>query len=216
MAWPESRVTLRSKEGTHENVASRMKTLLIILVLALLGCLVVIGWRTEELTVVESVSETPQGPSFEVHVVKPRSARPLFGILPAELEAKLAGHGDLGFDDVSPGAAIGSVGHDRLELRADGWELSIETDGEGEVGPGTHLVFPLMLAEKQRTLRCRPAVQPSGYLRTSPRVGSDALDGLFLVKLATCENVETGKTIEWPPAPLTVHGRFVGLPAGRR
>jgi hypothetical protein len=92
----------------------------------------------------------------------------------------------------------------------------IEADGEGHVASGTHLVYTMILAEKQRTLRCRPADGAPGYLRTTTRVGSDALDGRFLVELATCENVETGKVIEWPPAPLTVRGSFAGLPQGRR
>ena len=77
-------------------------------------------------------------------------------------------------------------------------------------------VVGMELAEKQRRLRCRPADRASGYLRTTTRAGSDDLDGRFLVELATCENVETGKVIEWPPAPLTVRGSFKGLPYGQR
>ena len=53
-------------------------------------------------------------------------ARPFFGLLPGS---------ELRFDHSSRGAKIGSVGHDRLELRADGWDLFIETDGEGRIEP---------------------------------------------------------------------------------
>jgi hypothetical protein len=192
-----------------------MKTSLIIIALALRACLVVIGSRPDE-PVAPGASETSRGPSFEVLVLKPLSARPLFGILPTELEAKLTGDGELRFDNASLGAEIGSVGHDRLELSADGWELYIETDGEGRVAQGTHLVFPVVLADKLRRLRCRPADRASGYLRTAARADSDELDGRFLVKLASCVNARTGKTIDWPPAPLTVRGSFEGLPHGRR
>ena len=193
-----------------------MKTwLIIIAALALLACLVVLRSRPDE-PAAASVSDTSRGRSFEVRVEKPRLARPLFGILPAKLEAKLLGGGELRFDHTSRGAEIGSVGHDRLELRADGWDLLVETDGEGGVAPGTRLVFPMELAERQRSLRCRPADRASGYLRTTARAGSGELDGHFLVELATCENAETGKAIEWPPAPLTVRGSFEGLPHGRR
>jgi hypothetical protein len=192
-----------------------MKTLLFIIALASLTCLVLIGLREDD-PVVASGPETDRGPSFEVHVVRPRSARPLFGILPAEIEAKLVEDRDLGFDDASHGAAIGSVGRDHLALSADGWELWVEADGDGRVVSATHLVFPVILANTQRTLRCRPAARPSGYLRTSPWVGFDELDGRFLVELATCENVETGRAIEWPPAPLTVRGTFEGLSQGDR
>jgi hypothetical protein len=182
-----------------------MRTWLIILALALLACLVVIGSRPDE-PVAASLSETSRSPSFEVRVVKPLSAQPLlglFGLLPA---------GDLGFDHASRGAAIGRVGHDRLELSAEGWDLSIEIDGEGRVAPGTRLVFPLELGGRHVTLRCRPGNRDIGYLRTTTRAGADELGGRFLVKLATSENVKSGKAIEWPPAPLTVRGSFDRLP----
>jgi hypothetical protein len=59
-------------------------------------------------------------------------------------------------------------------------------------------------------LNCRPADRATGYLRTTTRAGSDELGGSFLVELATCRNAESGKTINWPPASLTVRGSFVG------
>lgn len=194
---------------------AKPKTSLIIIVLGLLACLVWLVWlgsRPDE-PVAQSVSDTSRGPSFEVRVVVPRLARPLAGILPDWLVGKLDGTpSELRFDHTSRGAQIGSVGHDRLELSADGWDLFIETDGEGLVAPGTHLVFPLALGGRQVKLRCRPADPGIGSLRTTTRAGSDELGGSFLVELATCENAESGKLIEWPPAALTVRGSFDGLP----
>jgi hypothetical protein len=186
-----------------------MKTWLIIIALAVLACLIVLRSRPDK-PVAARVSDTSQGPSFEVHVKRPLLARPLFGLF------GLLPDNDLRFDHTSRGAKISSVGQDRLELSADGWDLFIETDGEGEIAPGTRLVFPIELANRQRKLRCRPADPASGYLRTTTRAGADELDGLFLIELATCENAETGKAIEWPPAPLTVRGSFEGVPHGRR
>lgn len=148
-----------------------MKTWLFIIVLALLACLVVLVSRPDE-PAAPSVPDTSHSPSFEVHVVKPRLARPLFGILPTRFEKRLFGGGELRFDHTSRGAEVGGVGHDRLELRADGWDLLIETDGEGRVAPGTRLVFTMELAERRRTLRCRPAEPATGYLRATPRAGS--------------------------------------------
>ncbi|MEK6279470.1 MAG: hypothetical protein AABN95_03875 [Acidobacteriota bacterium] len=196
-----------------------MKTSLIIIALALVACLVWFGSRTDEPDepVGASVSETSRGPSFEVRVVMPRSGLPLGGILPDWLVAKLDGTpSELRIDHTSRGAQIGSVGNDGLELSADGWDLFIETDGEGRVAPGTRLVFPLGLGGRQVKLRCRPANPVTGHLHTSTRAGSDELGGSFLVELATCENAESGKAIEWPPAPLTVRGSFEGLPHRRR
>jgi len=172
-----------------------MKTALIIIALALLACLVWLVSRPNEPDAA-SVPDTSRGPSFEVHVEKPRIDRFLFGILPTKLEAKLFGGGELRFDHASRGAKIGSVGKDRLALSADGWDLLIETDGEGGIAPGTRLVFPIEIAEKQYTLRCRPADRATGYLSTTTRAGSDVLDGRFLVELARCENAETGKILD--------------------
>ena len=143
----------------------------------------------------------------------------LGGILPTRLEEKLIG-GALRFNHASPGARIGSVATNRLELSAEGWDLLIETDGEGRVTQGTRLVFPMEIAEKNYTLRCRPADRANGFLRTTTRPGSNTLDGNFLVELARCENAETGKILDteaggnpgdaWPSSPLTLRGSFVG------
>lgn len=181
-----------------------IRTSLIFIALALLACVVVLRLRRAE-PGVAIVSDASRGPWFEVHIVKPRLARPLFGIIP------LAGD-ELRFDQTTSGAKIGKVGHDRLELSADGgWNLSIESDSEGRVGAGTHLVFPIELGDRQVILRCRPADPGIGQLHTATQSGSDDLDGSFLVEIATCENAASGKTTEWPPAPLTVRGSFTGL-----
>jgi len=192
---------------------SGMKTPLILIALALLAGLVVLGSRKGE-PVAPSDADTSAGPWFEVHVVKPRSARPLFGLLPDGLFGLPPS--ELVFDHASPGARIGSVEHDHLELGADGWNLLIETDADGEVAPGSRLAFPLELGGRQLTLRCRPADRPSGHLRTTTRADSGELDGDFLVEFTTCAIAGTGKVIEWPPAPLSVRGSFAGLPPGGR
>jgi hypothetical protein len=156
----------------------------------------------------------------------PRLGLPLGGILPDWVVGKLDGTpSELRFDHTNRGAQTVSVGPDRLELSADGWDLLIETDVEGRVAPGTRLMFPIEIAEKQWTLRCRPADRATGYLRTTPRPGSDVLDGRFLVELARCEDAKTGKILDteaggnpgdaWPSAPLTLRGSFVG-PATRQ
>jgi hypothetical protein len=174
--------------------------------LALVAALGVLGWRSDGPALV--ARESSSGPSFEVHVVKPLSARPLLGL------GELVGipEEDLRFSDASVGAEIGRATQQHLELRAEGWHLLIEADREGKVTAGTRLVFPIELANKPRTLRCRPGDRPAGYLRTLEREGTTELEGTFVVELATCENADTGKVIEWPPRPLTVRGSFQGVP----
>lgn len=205
-----------------------MKTSLIIIALALLVGLACLVWLVSRPDA-PSISGTSQGPSFEVNVEKPRMDRFLGGILPTGLEAKIIG-GELRFDNTSRGAKIGSVGQDRLELGADGWDLLIETDGKGGIAPGTRLVFPIEIAEKKWTLRCRPADRALGYFDAATRPSmsqsksSDVLDGRFLIELAKCEDAETGKILDteaggnpgdaWPSQPLTLRGSFAGLPLG--
>ena len=199
-----------------------MKKTLIFLALTLLAgliCLIWLGSRSDRLdeTVAENISKTSGSPAFDVRVVVPRTGLPLGGILPDWLVKK---HDltlrEFGFDHTSPGAQFGRVAPGHLELNADGWELFIESDSEGRVAQGTHLVFPLGLGGKRLRLDCRPTDPATGHLSTKTRPGSDALGGRFLVELATCKNAESGKTTSWPPAPLTVSGSFAGVPSGRR
>lgn len=200
-------------------------SLIVVVAVASLACLVWIVSRPDGPDAA-SGPDASSVPSFEVRVEKPRMDRFLYGVLPTELEAKLFGGGELRFDHASRGAHVGGVGHDRLELRADGWDLLIEADGGGAITPGTRLVFPIEIAEVRRTLRCRPADRAVGHLRTTARAGSEQLDGSFLVELAACVNAETGKIIDteaggrpgdaWPQEPLTVRGSFRGLPHRRR
>ena len=169
-----------------------MKTPLVILALVLLGCLVLLLRSQPDEPVAATVSETSRGPSFEVRVVPPRLGRPLFGLMPEALVSRVGGiPREVRFDQASPGAEVGTVGHDRLELRAgDGWDLSIETDGQGRIAPGTRLVFPLFFEEKQTTLRCRPQT----VTRLSPPRGGTGLGGSFLLRLATCEEAQSERS----------------------
>ncbi len=201
-----------------------IKTSLIVMALAMVTFVAVLVWfvTRPDHPVAASVSGTSRTTAFEVRVEKPRMDRFLFGILPTKLENKLLG-GELRFDHASPGARVGRIGPGRIELSADGWDLLIETDGEGKVAGGTRLVFPIEIAEKQYTLRCRPADRAVGYLSITTRTDSlelnGWLDGSFLVELARCENAETSKIIDteaggdpgqaWPSDPLTLRGSFV-------
>jgi hypothetical protein len=209
-----------------------IKTSLIIIGLVLLVGLAGLVWLVSRPD--EPIVSDKSRPSFAVNVEKPRMDRFLGGILPTRLEAKLTG-GELRFDHASPGAKIGSVAHDRLELSADGWDLLIVTDEKGLVTSGTRLIFPIEIAEKKWTLRCRPADQTVGYFEATRRpsmsqskssnvLASDVLDGRFLIELAKCEDAATGKILDkeaggnpgdaWPSQPLTLRGSFAGLPLG--
>ena len=197
------------------HMRTSVKKQLLIIVLGLLVGFIIFRSREDELDVADG-SHVAQGPLFEVRVLKPRVARPLFGILPMKFEEKLEPGGELRFNHASPGAKVSNVELHRLGLSADGWDLLIETDSEGKITSGTRLVYTMILAEKQRRLRCRPAEPASGYFRAMQRTGSSELNGRFQFELATCENDETGKVIEWPPAPLTIRGSFKGLPLSQK
>jgi hypothetical protein len=202
-----------------------IKRWLFIIALVLLAGIVGLVWIglrandpiAMEETVAENVSDQSGGPSFGVRVIVPRAGLPLGGILPDWIvEKQDLTPRELKFDHTSPGAKIGSVGPGRIELSADGWDLLIETDGEGRITPGTHLVFPLGLGGSRLRLNCRPADRPKGFLRTTTRAGSGELSGRFLVELVNCRKAESERAIDWPPSALTVRGSFVGLPTVRR
>ena len=189
-----------------------MRTWLIVAAAGLLGCLFLLGWRSEPL---EDFASAPAGPSFHVRVVFPALGRPFFGLLPEPIVSEVGGiPRELAYDHASPGAKPGTAGPGHLELRGDGWDLSLRTDAAGRIAPETRVLFTIPFEESHWRLRCRPGRDGDGYLRATVRPGRNELDGAFHVELAHCEDPETGAHAGWPPAPITVVGRFVGLPRG--
>jgi len=190
------------------------KTLLIIAGLVLLlACVFVLRLRPHKPNTA-CVSDTSPGASFEVLV-----EQPLFNRAPWQIPGVIFGYRDRGprFDEKTPGAKVGNVAPNHLELSAEGgWDLLIEADSEGRVAPGTHLAFPIELGGRPLKFNCRPADRPSGSLSTTTRAGSGVLDGNFVLELTTCVNAVSGKTAAWPSSPLTVRGSFAGLTQGQR
>ena len=196
----------------------RKKTLLIIVGLVmLLACIGLLRLRRYE-PVATSVSETSRtigGPAFEVQV-----EMPLFnsGRAPWEIPGVILGYSNRGprFDQASPGANVGNIAPDHLELSAEGgWDVLIETDREGRIAQGTHIAFPVKLGGRPLKFDCRPADPPVGYLHTTTRPGSDELEGSFQLEIVSCKNAISGKTAAWPYQPLKVSGSFAGLPKSK-
>ncbi|MFN2578354.1 MAG: hypothetical protein ABR607_11755 [Pyrinomonadaceae bacterium] len=189
------------------------KILIIIIALALLlVCIVALRLRREK-PVGANVSETSRlirGPAFDVQVEMPAFNS---GRAPWEIPGVILGY-DRGpqFDQASPGAIVGKITLDHIELSAaGGWDLSIKTDSEGGLAQGTHVAFPVKLGGRPLKFNCRPADPPVGYLQTRVRAGSDELEGSFQLKVAICKNAASGKTAAWPYQPLKVRGNFAGL-----
>jgi hypothetical protein len=191
----------------------RGKKVLVIITLALLlGCIVTLRLRRDR-PVGPSVSEASRiigGPAFEVQVEMPAFNS---GRAPWEIPGVLLGY-DRGprFDQATPGAQVGKIAPDHIELSADdGWDLLIETDREGRLAQGTHVGFPVKLGGRPLKFNCRPADSTVGYLHTTTRTGSDKLEGSFELEVAICTNAVSGKTAAWPYQPLKVRGNFAGL-----
>jgi hypothetical protein len=183
------------------------KTLLIIVGLRCLACVVALVAADKTLA---PVAANPQGPAFEVRVEMPLlSGRP-----PWELPGVILGYSERGprFDQASPGARVGSITANHLELSADGgWDLLIERDSDGRVAPSTRLVFPISLGGRPPLkFSCGPAEPAAGHFETTPSASSAKLDGNFVVKLPNCKNAVSGKTTAGQPV-FTIRGSFTGL-----
>jgi hypothetical protein len=188
------------------------KILVIIIALAfVLACVIALRLRRDK-PVGPSVSETSRligGPAFEVQVEMPAFNS---GRSPWEIPGAILGfdHGPR-FDQASPGAQVGKITPDHIELRTDGWDLLIATDGEGRLAQETHVAFPVKLGGRPLKFNCRPADPTVGYLHTTTRTDSDEVEGSFQLEVAICKNAASGKTAAWPYKPLRIRGTFAGL-----
>jgi len=145
-----------------------------------------------------------------VQVIRPREGLPLGGLLPPELFGVDA---QLGFDSETVGSRH-SIGQERIELNADGWELKLVFDSVGRVTAETEIVFELIFEDRNRNVRCRPSDPTIGTLKVIKLEESGELSGYFDVELSNCEDAETGKPLGWPPKPFILHGSFDRLPVG--
>lgn len=187
----------------------RRKTFLIIIGLAVVVgafVLLVLKWRSNRLNTLSLASAPDE--SFVLQVEKPLLS------LRAPWEVPRAVFGDrdpdLRIRQTSPGARVGAVTPQRLELSAyGGWDLVIESDGKGRVLEGTRLIFPISYGGGSHTFSCRHADSNVGYFNTTAR--GDRLDGNFLLRLTQCKNVVSGKNTSGLP-PFPVRGGFKGLP----
>jgi hypothetical protein len=183
------------------------------LLMMFVGVIVVLGlivvFTKPDRPVPTIVPGSSSEPTFVVQIIRPRMGLPLGGILPPEL-FELEEH--LGFDSSSPGASIGSVSNERLELSSDDWTLVIDRDDDGRVTSDTYVIFDLVFEERLRKVRCRPAEFAIGTFSTTKLSDSTDLSGSFDIELAHCEDAETGKPLGWPPQPLILHGSFDRLP----
>src|SRR5262245_42540563 len=144
------------------------KLLLIIFGLTLLVAVLLLTLRRRNgQATTTSVANTQDG-SFLVQVERPVfSGRPIW-----EVPRAIFGDGDreLTFGDTSPDAKIGSGGPTNLELSADGgWDLVIESDGQGNITAGTRLRFTLPLPDRHLKLNCRPAEPANGHFTITAR-----------------------------------------------
>ncbi|MFT5287839.1 MAG: hypothetical protein ACI8TQ_004027 [Planctomycetota bacterium] len=194
---------------TPNSQPSKIPTMLMMLVGVFVVFALIVVVNKPDRPVPTIVPGSSSEPTFVVQIIRPRMGLPLGGILPPEL-FDLEEH--LGFDSSSPGASIGDVGYERLELSSDDWNLVIVRDGEGRVTSETHVVFDLLFEERPRRVRCRPDDYAIGSFSTTKLSDSTDLSGNFDIEVAHCEDAEAGTPLGWPPQPLILHGSFDRLP----
>jgi hypothetical protein len=185
--------------------------LVIIIALALLlACIIALRLRRDK-PVGPSVSETSRligGPAFEVQVELPAFNS---GRAPWEIPGVIFGydHGPR-FDQASPGSEVGKIAPHHLELSADGWELLIETDGEGRLAQETHIAFPVKLGGRPLNFNCRPADLTIGYLHTTARTGSMKSKGASNWKSLSTRMLPQEKLPRGPTNPSGFAGTLQG------
>lgn len=153
---------------------------------------------------------TSSEPTFVVQVIRPWQGLPFGGLLPPELMGVDA---ELRFDSSTEGANY-SIGKERIELSADGWELTLVFDVDGRVTSETGIVFKMIFEDRVRTVRCRPGDQIVGELKLNKLEETGELNGYFDIELSKCEDAETGISLGWPPRPFVLHGSFDRIPVG--
>jgi hypothetical protein len=166
-------------------------------------CVVMAVYRPDS-RVATLVPGNSPGPAFVVQVVRPRLGLPAAGLIPPQLVG-LDGH--LGFDTISPGAAIRKFTPGRIELVAEGWDLVLVHEN-GRIMPGTEIVFTMVFEERPTRVRCRPAHPAVGQLTLVQLEDRDEWAGNFEMELAYCDHHEIGKPLGWPPSALILHGSF--------
>ena len=184
------------------------KKLLIVIGLALLVgavLLLVLKWRSNQVNILTRAG-APDG-SFVLQVEKPLLS------LRAPWEVPRAVFGDrdpeLRLRQTSLGAKLGTVTTKRLEVTADGgWDLVIDSDGQGKVLETTQMSFPMTISDRHYKFQCRHEDPRVGYFNTKEREGK--LDGTFLLRLTQCKNIVSGKNTSGLP-PFPVRGSFKGL-----
>jgi len=186
----------------------RKKILVTIIALALLlACIVALRLRRDQ-PAGPNVSEASRligGPAFEVQVELPAFNS---GRAPWEIPGVILGS-DRGprFNQASAGAQVGKIASNHIELSADGgWDLLIETDGQGRLTQGTHVAFPVKLGGRPLKFNCRPADPAVGYLHTTARTVRMSSKGASNWKSLSARMLPQEKLQRGP----TNRSRFVG------
>lgn len=124
------------------------------------------------------------------------------------------------FDESSTGARIGWARASMIDLRADGYRISIDARNLPETGPGvtTELGFnnttwsrSLDVDGRATSVSCKPGDPEQGrFERTS--LSDAGISGSFEVEFVRCTHGMTGQAVEVDGLPVTVIGTFEDLP----
>lgn len=196
-------------ERKEKRNPSLLKFLFLLFLVGVVALVVSPFFYQPDRPVVNIVPGSSAGPKFVVQIIRPRVGLPLGGLLPPKvfgLESSLK------FDSDSEGAMVGQAASDRIELAAGKSQLVLVIDQSGQVTPDTFVVFELTFEDKPRTFRGWAGDPAEGKVVLSKLEEANELSGHFDIKIARCEDAETGERIDWPAEPLLLHGSFDRLP----
>jgi hypothetical protein len=114
--------------------------------------------------------------------------------------------GALSFDSESENSRY-EFTSDGIRLYDANWDVKLKLNQSGQVHSESEVVVDLIFHERLRRVRCKSGA-PVVAVFKQEEISDNEFSGFFSVELPTCEDAETGESLDWPASPLVLRGSF--------